>query len=129
MARGIGAFIVMTALVLSITVLSGMGYYASMSAGADLDVSGQNQDVQQAADQLDGINYGEDRSNAILQGPLAAVVPFIEILQVLSAVLGNTSGVIQLLFGAPPVVADNIERLFRLAMLITIAFGIRGAVQ
>jgi len=37
-----------------------------------MDVSSQNEDVQNAAEELKGIDYDEDRSSAILQGPLAA---------------------------------------------------------
>lgn len=124
MPRGTAAFVVLAALVMSMTVLSGLGFYAEM--GAEVDVSGQNEDVQAAADQLSGIEFGEGRSSAILQGPLAAVVPVVRIFQSFTTVLGNTSGVIQLLYGAPKIVADQIELLFRIMMLVTIAYAIRS---
>ncbi len=127
MARGIAAAVFLISMILSITILSGIGYYAEL--GTEMDVSSQSEDVQRAADNLDGISYDEDRSSAILQGPLAAVIPVIEILQTFTTVIGNTSGVLQLLFGAPVVVADTLELFFRIAMLVTIAFLIRGAVQ
>jgi len=122
--RGIGAFVLVLGLILSMTVLGGLGYYASLSA--DLDVTGQNADVQRAADQLSGISFGEGRSSAILQGPLAAVTPVVGIFQTFTTVLGNTSGVLQLLFGLPKVAADAFELLFRMAMLITIGYLIRS---
>lgn len=125
MARGIAAFVFLVSMILSITILSGIGYYAEI--GANVDVEGQNEDVKQAAEELEGIDYGEDRSSAILQGPLAAVVPVIDILLTFKTVIGNTSGVIQLLFGVPAVIADTMELFFRIAMLVTIAFTIRGA--
>jgi hypothetical protein len=124
MPRGTFAFVVVASLVLSMTLLNGLGYYALM--GAEIDVSGQNKDVQAAADNLDGIEFGEGRSSAILQGPLAAVVPFVRIFQSFTTVLGNTSGVVQLLYGVPPAVADPIEVVFRLMMLVTIGYGIRS---
>ena len=123
-ARGISAFIFLVSLVFAMTILSGVGFYALV--GADLDVSSQNQDVQNAADQLGEQSFGESRSSSILEGPLATVAPFIDILQTFVTVIGNTSGVIQLLYGIPAIVADQIERLFKLSMLVTIAYAIRG---
>lgn len=128
MARGVAAAVFLVSLVLSMTILSGIGYYATLGE-AEIDASSQNEDVKQAADELEGIDYDEDRSSAILQGPLAGVIPAIDMLLTLKTIIGNTSGVIQLLFGAPAVVADAIQTFFRLALLITVGFLIRGAVQ
>jgi hypothetical protein len=126
MARGIAAVVFMIALIFSMTIIGGLGIYASM--GVNVDVSGQNADVQHAAEQLDGIEFAEGRSSSILQGPLAVVMPVIRVLQVFTAVIGNTSGILQLLYGLPKVAADTIELMFRIAMLVTITFLIRGAV-
>jgi len=127
MAKGIAAFVFLVSLIFSITILSGLGFYAQLGVSADVET--HNEDVQNAAENLEGIEYDEDRSPPILQGPLAAVIPVVEILQTFTTVLGNTSGVLQLLFGAPEVVADTVELFFRITMLVTIAFLIRGAVQ
>lgn len=124
MARGIAAVIFLVALISSISILSGIGFYAQL--GVSASVESQNQDVQRAAQNLEGIDYDEDRSGSILQGPLAAVIPAVEIVQTLSTILFNTAGVIQLLFGAPEIVAETIELFFRVSMLITIGFFIRG---
>ena len=127
MARGISAVIFLVSLIFSMSMLGGLGYYADM--GVAYDVEGQNEDVQAAADALEGIGYDEDRSGSILQGPLAAVIPFGDHLQMFTTILGNTSGVIQLLFGVPETIADPIQTMFRLAMFITFIFGIRGILQ
>ena len=124
MPKGIGAVIVLVALILAMTVLGSMGYYAAL--GADLDVESQNQDVQDAAESLSGIGFGEGRSDSILQGPLAAVVPAIGIFQTLTTILGNTSGVVQLLFGVPAAVGDAIQVFARLVMVVTAVYLLRS---
>lgn len=124
MARGIAAFIFIVSLIFSMTILSGLGFYAAM--GVDVSAESQNEDVQRAADQLNGIEFGEGRSSSILQGPLAAVTPVVRIFQTFTTVIGNTSGVIQLLFGIPKIAADTIELTFRIAMLVTIGYVIRS---
>lgn len=122
--RGIGAFVVISSLIFSMTLLSGVGYYALL--GASVDASSQNEDVQAAAEQLDGIEFGEGRSGSILQGPLAVVTPVVSIIQTFTTVISNTSGVIQLLYGIPKVAADIVELLFRIAMLVTVAYVVRS---
>jgi hypothetical protein len=123
-ARGIAAFVFMVGLIFSMTILGGMGYYADLDV--TIDEGGQNADVQAAAEQLNGIEFGEGRSSSILQGPLAVVTPVVGIFQTFTTVLGNTSGVLQLLFGVPKVAADTIELFARLAMLVTIGYLIRS---
>jgi len=124
MARGIGAVVFVVSLIFSITILGGIGYYSSM--GVNMDVSERNEDVKKAAQQLSGIGFGEGRSSSILQGPLAAVMPAVGILQAFTAIILNTSGVLQLLYGLPKVAADLIEIFARIAMLVTLAFVIRS---
>lgn len=122
--RGVGAFIAVTALIMSMTVLGGMGYYAKL--GADIDDESYNQDVQDAAEELNSIEFGEDRSSSILEGPLAAITPVVGMFQAFITVLTNTSGVIQLLYGVPKVVGDTVELLFRIGMVITLGYLIRS---
>jgi len=122
--RGIGAFVFVGGLILSMTILSGVGYYGQMDV--TIDASTHNQDVQNAADELDGIGFGEGRSDSLLEGPLAVVTPVIGIFQTFTTILFNTSGVLQLLYGLPPIAADTIEVLFRLAMLVTMGYRIRS---
>jgi len=124
MPRGTFAFVVVASLVLSITLLNGIGYYALL--GTEMDVSGQNEDIQAAADNLDKVKFGEGRAASILQGPLAVVTPVIQIFLAFVTVLGNTSGVLQMLYGIPAIVADQIELLFRLMMLVTVIYAIRS---
>lgn len=126
MARGIAAAIFLASLVLSMTVLSTLGFYSQM--GTEIDVDGQNEDVKDAAAALYDVDYGEDRDPSILEGPLASVVPGTDMLITLRTIVGNTSGVVQLLFGAPEVVGDTVQIMFQLALFITIAGFIRGAV-
>jgi hypothetical protein len=122
--RGVGAMMVITALIMAMTVMSGIGYYADL--GADIDDDSYNEDVQNAAEELNQTSFGEDRSSSILEGPLAAVTPIIGMLSTLATVITNTSGVLQLLFGAPKVVGDTIEVLSRIAFVITFAYAIRA---
>ncbi len=114
-------------LIFSVVILSSIGYYSAI--GTERDFSSQNEDVQRANESLSSIDYDEDRSSAILQGPLAAVIPVVEVLQTIQTILGNTSGVLQMLFGLPAVVADMLQLFFQLAMGITVIFLVRGAVQ
>ena len=127
MARGVGAFIFVSSLVFAMTILGGVGFYATLNI--DVDASGANQDVQNAANQLNGTSFGENRSPSILEGPLAVVVPFIDFVLTLWTVIANTSGVIQLLYGLPPLVADTIETVFRIALTVTGLFAVRGILQ
>lgn len=124
MARGIAAAIFIASLIFSTTILSGIGYASSL--GVSADVEGQNEDVQRAAEQLDSVEFGEGRSSSILEGPLAAVMPVVGIIQTFTGIIGNTSGMLQLLYGLPKVAADTIETMFRLAMVVTIIYLIRS---
>lgn len=127
MARGIAAFVFVTSLIFSMSILGGLGFYASM--GVEVDASTHSADAERAADSLDGIEFGEGRSSSILEGPLAVVTPVVDVLNTFVTVLDNTSGVLQLLYGLPPVVADTIQSMFRIAMLVTLAFMVRGLMQ
>lgn len=126
MAKGVGVVAVIAALVLSLSVLSGVGYIAALDSDLSVDVSSQNEDVQNAANQLTSVEFGEGRSSAILQGPLAAVTPVVRIFQGFTAVVFNTSGVIQLLYGVPPIVGDSIEWMARLAFTVALVYLIRS---
>jgi hypothetical protein len=122
--RGVGAFVVIASLIMAMTLLSGIGYYSAL--GADLDAESHNADVQNAAEELDSVGFGEDRSSSILEGPLAVVTPVVGIFQTFSTVVTNTSGVLQLLYGLPTVAADIIELLFRVAMVVSLLYLIRS---
>jgi len=124
MPRGITAAVFVISLIFSMTILGGVGFYAML--GVQIDAESYNEDVQRAADELQGIEYGEGRSSSILEGPLAAITPVVTIFQTFTTVLTNTSGVLQLLYGLPPVAADTIETFFRLAMVVTIGYLIRS---
>jgi len=124
MPRGIGAFIFVVSLIFSMSILGGLGFYATL--GITVDVENSNEDVAAAAEELNGIEFAEGRSSSILQGPLAAVTPVVTIFQTFTTVLFNTSGVLQLLYGLPKIAADTIELLFRIAMLVTIAYVVRS---
>jgi|GEM_PF-3429384 len=124
MPRGITAFVFVVSLVLSMTIVGGVGYYSSI--GVEVDTESQNEDVVAAADNLDGIEFGEGRSDSILEGPLAAITPVVGIFQGFTTVITNTSGLLQLLYGLPATVADTIEVFFRLAMLVTLIYLIRS---
>lgn len=123
--RGVGAAVVIVSLVLSMSVLSSLGYYALLG-DRQYDVSGQNEDVQRAASELRNISYGEGGGNAFFEGPLAAVQPAVDMLSTLRTVVFNTSGVMQFLFGLPAAAADAIATVFRLALMITMAYLIRS---
>jgi hypothetical protein len=111
---------------MSMTILSGVGYYSSLGTAHDLDASGSNEDVTSAAQELNNITFAEGRSNSILQGPLAVVTPVVRMGQTFTTVLRNTSGVLQLLYGLPAIAANTIELLFRLAMVVSMIFLIRS---
>lgn len=125
MARGIAAFVFVTGLVFALTILTGVGYIANVD-GLTLDGESYNDDVQSAADQLSGIQYQEGRNSAILQGPLAVVVPVVDLFLTFQTVILNTSGLLQLLFGLPAVVADTLQTFFQLALVVTIGYLIRS---
>lgn len=112
------------ALVLSMSILGGIGYYSSI--GVEIDPDSHNDDVVAAADNLDAVEFGEGRSDSILEGPLAAITPAVGIFQGFTTVVTNTSGLLQLLFGLPAIVADTIETFFRIAMLVTLVYLIRS---
>lgn len=124
MAKGTVAAVFMISLLLAMTILNGVGYYALM--GSEVDVSSQNADVQAAAEQVSGVSVGEGRSAALLQGPLAAVTPALTLIQSFTTVIGNTSGVLQLLYGLPAVAADAVETFFRIGMLVTVIYLLRS---
>lgn len=124
MPRGIGAVVFIVSLILSMSVLGGVGFYALL--GADVSAESQNQDVQNAADQLGSLTFAEDRSNSILEGPLAVVTPVVGIFKTFITVIRNTSGVVQLLYGVGPVVGDAIQVMFQFALLVTTGYLIRS---
>jgi len=48
------------------------------------------------------------------------------LIQSFTTVIGNTSGVLQLLYGVPPIAADSVETFFRIGMLVTVIYLLRS---
>lgn len=125
--KGLAAFISVTALILTMSALSGLGVYDALGVGYGLESA--DQDVQAAADALMRVDYQEGGSDAVLQGPLAAVRGVVATLQTIRAVLFNTSGILKLLFGAPGPIAEMIERFFQISYGLFTVLAVRGLRQ
>jgi len=131
--RGIAAAVFAGSLILAVTMLTGVGYFASLG-NVQIDAGSQNDDVREAAETLgvnnsdsgSGIGFGEDRSNSILEGPLAVVTPVVDIFMTFVGVIGNLSGFLELLFGLPNIVAETIELFFRIGMVVTLIYLVRS---
>lgn len=120
MSKGIAAFVVVLAVILSIGTLSAVGYYDSLKV--DYDDPSANQDVQDAADALTSPDATDTGGTALVEfttGPANA-------LQASWAVLSNTSGLLQLLIGLPKSVADPIQTFFQVIFGITFIGFLRG---
>lgn len=120
MSKGIAAFVGVLAIILAISSLSAIGYYDSLNV--DYDDPSANQDVQDAADALTNPEATDTGGTALVEfttGPANA-------LRAASAVVGNTSGVLQLLIGLPKSVADDIETFVRVIFFITFIGFLRG---
>lgn len=122
MAKGVVAFVIMVALTMSISVLAGLGYYAELRVDYSSDM---NEDTKAAAEAFIGQTATDRAGGSVLQDFTTSGATTLS-----SAwqVLANTSGVLQLLFGLPPVLADLFQLFFRLMFGITFAGFIRGVV-
>ena len=125
--KGLAAFIAMTALIMTMGALSGLGVYDALGVGYGLESA--DQDVQAAADALMQVDYQEGGSDAVLQGPLAAVRGPVAALQSIRSMLFNTSGVLKLLFGAPGPIAEMVERFFQISYGLATILFVRGVRQ
>lgn len=122
MSKGIAAFVVVLSIMMSISVLAGLGFYDNLNV--DYTDDQYNDDVQSAADALTSQNSTTSGTNPIEDFTVGAGTS----LQTIWQVLGNTSGVLQLLFGVPAVLADKLELFFQIIFGITFAGFIRGVI-
>lgn len=120
MAKGIAAFVLVLAVILSISSLSAIGYYDSLNV--DYDEPNANDDVQSAADALTNPKATDTGGTSLVEfttGPANA-------LQTATEVLTNLSGILQLLIGLPVGVADNVQTFFQIIFGITLLGFLRG---
>lgn len=120
MAKGIAAFVVVLAVIMSISILSGIGYYNSLNI--DYSDSGYNDDVQAAAEAMTNQEAANTGSSVLTDFTTGAGNTISTAWQVLS----NTSGVLQLLFGLPSTLTDMVETFFQIIFGVTFAGFVRG---
>lgn len=120
MSKGIAAFVIVMAVIMSISVLSGIGYYNSLNI--DYSNQGYNEDVQAAADAMTSQSASNTGASVYTDFTVGAGNTLATAWQVLS----NTSGVIQLLFNAPKILADTLQTLFQITFGISFAGFVRG---
>lgn len=121
MAKGVVAFVVMVAVILSISILAGVGFYEAIGVQYDDSANAQ---VQSAVDTFTGQEATDRAGGSVLQDFTTSAGT------TLSAgweVLRNTSGVLQML-GIPKVIADPLQTMFLMTFGITFAAFIRGVV-
>jgi len=122
MAKGVTAFFVVVAVILSISTLSGLGFYQTV--GAEFSNS-SSADVRNAADALIGQEASDQSSGSVLEDFTTSAGTT---LATAFEVLANTSGILQLLLGLPAALADQIQVFFQLVFGVTFAAFIRGVV-
>jgi len=122
MAKGITAFMVTVAVILSISTLSGLGFYGTV--GADYTDS-SSESVRNAADAMIGQEASDQSSGSVLQDFTTSAGTT---LATAWEVLANLSGVLQLLAGIPAAMADTVQLFFQITFSITFAAFIRGVV-
>lgn len=122
MAKGIVAFVVVLGLTMSISVLSGLGFYAAMGVNYSDSAS---DDVQQAADAMIGQTASDQSSGSVLQDFTTSAGTT---LATAWQVIANLSGILQLLTGLPAVLTDQVQLLFQITYGITFAAFIRGVI-
>lgn len=122
MSKGPVAFIVVTALVLSMSMLSGLGFYGSL--GVSYEDSARD-DVQNAADALVGQEASDKSGGSVLQDFTTSASRTISTGW---QVIANLSGILILLFGIPGIVAGTVQTLFQITYGLFFAAFIRGVV-
>jgi len=122
MSKGPVAFFVVTSLVLSMSMLSGLGFYSQL--GVSYQDSARD-DVNAAADALVGQEASDKSGGSVLQDFTTSAGRTISTGW---QVIGNTDGVLILLFGLPGVVAGTIQLLFNMTYGFFFAAFIRGVV-
>jgi len=122
MGKGIVAFQVVVALTLAISILAGLGFYSSLNVDYSDSAS---DDVKSAADAMIGQEASDKSSDSVLQDFTTSGG---RTLATGWQVIANIGVILQLLFGAPDTVSENIERFFQIVFSITFAAFIRGVV-
>jgi hypothetical protein len=120
MSKGITAFYIVLAVIVSLSMLGAVGFYSSIN----LDYSDSaNADVENAADALVGQEATDRSGGSVLQDFTTAGATAISTgWQVLS----NLSGILQLLLMFPDPIADAIQQVWMITYGLTFAFFIRG---
>lgn len=122
MAKGIVAFVIVTAIILAMSIMSGLGFYAALNVDY---TDSADDDVQQAADALVGQEAADKSSGSVLQDFTTSSG---RTLATAWQVIANLSGILQLLLGLPEVLADALQRFFQITFGVTFAAFIRGVV-
>jgi hypothetical protein len=122
MAKGVVAFIIVVALTLAISIMAGLGFYSSL--GVDYTTAADD-DVQNAANAMIGQEASDKSSGSVLQDFTTSAG---RTLATGWQVIANLSGILQLLFGLPDVLANNIQTFWQITFSITFAAFIRGVV-
>lgn len=122
MAKGIAAFVVVLAIIMSISVLSGIGYYNEL--GVDYSDDQYNEEVQAAADAFTSQNSTTSGTSPIEDFTVGAG----NTMQAAWQVISNTKGVLMLLFGIPETLAAMLETFARIVYGVTFAGFVRGVV-
>jgi hypothetical protein len=120
MSKGITAFYIVLSVIVALSMLGGIGFYSSIN----LDYSDSaDADVQNAADALVGQEATDRSGGSVLQDFTTAGATAISTGW---QVIANLSGILQLLFMLPEVVADAIQTAWQVTFGLTFAFFIRG---
>ncbi|TQQ78604.1 hypothetical protein EGH24_13865 [Halonotius terrestris] len=122
MAKGIVAFFSVVALILAISMLSGIGFYQTLQVEYD---SGADADVQAAADAMVGQEATDQSSDSVLQDFTTSAG---RTLATGWQVIANLGGILKLLFGVPDVLATTIQTFFQMVFGVSFAAFIRGVV-
>lgn len=129
MAKGIAAFVIVTALIMSMSILSGVGFYSSLALDYSSSVQdcseANNEAVCNAADALIGQEATDRGSGSALEDFTSSAGTT---LATGWEVLANLSGILQLLFPLPAVLTDTFQLFFQVIFGITFAGFIRGVV-
>lgn len=122
MAKGIVAFMIVIALTLSISILSGIGFYQELGVQYS---SSLDDDTQAAAQAMIGQEATDKSGGSVLQDFTTSAG---RTLSTGWQVIANLSGILKLLFSAPDAIANGLETFWQLTFSITFAAFIRGVV-
>lgn len=120
MSKGVTAFYIVLAVIVSMSILGGIGFYNAIN----LDYSDTaNDDVENAADALVGQEATDRSGGSVLQDFTTAGATSIATGW---QVIANLSGILQLLIMLPAALADAIEKVWQITFGLSFAFYIRG---